>query len=81
MTTREQRTLTAAAFDAGWDAKEAFDRGARADLVDMLTTHRHGKDKQACDYCAAYYGDIVDRVLAQLRTRATEGTNDARSSK
>lgn len=41
----------------------------RADLVNMLTTHRHGKDKVACEYCAAFYGDVVDRVLARLQER------------
>jgi len=30
--------------------------------IDALTTHRHGENRKACRWCAAFYGDIYDRI-------------------
>ena len=53
----------------------------RERAVDLLTTHRHGEDKEACDYCAAYYGGIWDAlapIVASIRDEAwTDGHNAA----
>jgi hypothetical protein len=31
-------------------------------VIDALTTHRHGEQKDACRWCASFYGDIYDRI-------------------
>jgi hypothetical protein len=43
---------------------------ARERAIDALTTHRHGERKEACPHCAAFYGDIVDRVAGILAAEA-----------
>lgn len=39
----------------------------RDDLVDFLTTHRHGEKKEACTYCATYYGELIAKVEPLIR--------------
>ena len=31
--------------------------------IEVLTTHRHGENQEACDWCASFYGKIVDKLM------------------
>ena len=38
----------------------------RERVIDTLTTHRHGEQKDPCKWCAKFYGDIYDKIEAVL---------------
>lgn len=42
----------------------------RRNAIDVLTTHRHGEQKDPCKWCAKFYGDLFDKIAPLIQAEA-----------